>query len=256
MPSGRAILVGFAARAVFALAALVGLAWGLGTFATTRPISQLDRAGARILAGESFNAQQMDAFGLLADQALAQPVCRATAMQSAAIVRLRLVELAIESSDRTQYAKRFGALEQGVRYALECAPTASFLWFLLYWVEITRNGFDAKYIRLLEASYDLGPREGWIATRRNRIALAIVDQLPPELANKVFREFAGLVSSGLVEEAAANLAGPGWAYRDTLVAQLTEGRISHRRRLYNLLRRRGIDLVIPGVDPVEGRPWS
>lgn len=256
MPSGRNILIGFLARAVFVSAGLMGLAWGWGAFVTMRPTAQLDRVAARILAGESFSAQQMDAFGKLADQALAQPLCRAAPLQSAVIVRLRMVELAMSSSDRGQYGERFGALDRDIRRALECAPTSSFLWFLLYWVEVTRNGFDAKYIRFLQASYDLGPREGWIAARRNRIALAVVDQLPAELADKVFREFAGLVSSGLVDEAAANLAGPGWEHREKLVALLTDGQIVHRRRLYNLLRRKGIRIVIPGVDPIEDRPWN
>jgi hypothetical protein len=95
---------------------------------------------------------------------------------------------------------------------------------LQYWLEVNENGFSNKALDYLRMSYVLGPNEGWISAKRNGFALAIYDQLPEDIAERVVPEFVSLVRSGFHPQAAANLAGPGWSKRETLVAALARVR--------------------------------
>lgn len=116
-------------------------------------------------------------------------------------------------------------------------------------------GFKADWLEYLERSYQLGPNEGWIALRRNGLALAIFSRLPPELAEKAAAEFVGLVRSGYLD-AAPILVGPAWAVRDQLLPRLAGLPPSKLKELVTAVSQLGREVVVPGVKPREPRPWD
>jgi hypothetical protein len=105
-------------------------------------------------------------------------------------------------------------------------------------------------------SYELGRYEGWIALKRNRLALAIFPSLPGDLAELAVSEFVALVRSGLYAEAADIVAGPGKMLRGALFSRLKDLSDSQRREFAKVLYVADLsDVPIPGYAPPPPRPW-
>ncbi|EIG58457.1 hypothetical protein [Bradyrhizobium sp. WSM1253] len=138
--------------------------------------------------------------------------------------------------------------------SLERSPSEALLWLSLYSVSMRWSGFDSKYFGYLNQSYLVGPREGWIANQRSRIALGVFPMLPSGLQRNVLDEFAALVDSGFVEDASLSILGVGWTYRDRLLENLQRADIVNREQLARRLSWEGVSVAIPGVAPGE-RPW-
>lgn len=183
-------------------------------------------------------------------------VCWPKAMHNAAIIRGRLVQVAIDNSDPDQFDKALVAANAAIRKSLSCAPTDAFLWFALFWVENLQFGYREESIRLLAESYKLGPYEGWIALRRNGYALLLYPYLPKDLQQSIVKEYAAVLNSGFVRESAATLRGNGWPVHDQLLAGLSGVNEKYKIQLATTLRRAGIEVNIPGITMPELRPWQ
>ena len=110
-----------------------------------------------------------------------------------------------------------------IRSSLSCAPADPFLWLALYSVEVTENGFKPDYLKYLRLSYRLGPQEGWIALKRNPLAFAVFQQLPPDLGENAVNEFvAMLLESRFIDQAAEILIGPAWPERELILSQVAQ----------------------------------
>src|SRR5581483_10514237 len=140
------------------------------------------------------------------------------------------------------------------RLSLSLSPTDPFLWLMLYSLEATRNGFDIKSLRLLDESYATGPREGWVALRRNKLSLSVFPMVSDGLQTEIVSEFAGMVDSDFTEAAALNLTGNGWAQRDRLLAGLADANIIAREAFAKKLARDGVSVIVPGVE-LDERLW-
>jgi hypothetical protein len=151
---------------------------------------------------------------------------------------------------------QLNALRDSIRRSLACSPADPFLWVVLYWVEINRNGFQPDYLKYLRLSYQLGPNEGWIALKRNGYALAIFQQLPPDLAEMAIAEFATLVDTGFYAETAAILTGPGWPEREMLLSHLKDVSERYKEAFAKAVYKLGYDVNVPGVVLRDPRPWD
>lgn len=234
---------------------VLSLCWSVQFAPAFWKFAPLEGLASQIIRGENLSDALIEEHIPVMDALERSNACWPNAMHNAAIIRGRLVQIAIDNSDPKQSAAAQAALENMTRKSLACAPPDSFLWFAFFWVENLRHGFRDESIRFLEKSYELGPNEGWIALKRNSYALLFYSFLSPKLQQAVVEEFAGLVNSAFVDQAASNLAGPGWPIHDRLIASLTGVRKSYKIWLATKLRRAGIEVNVPGVDLGELRPW-
>jgi hypothetical protein len=247
----------FIARAYLIGLGTVAVVWAFLVFPTAWRDSTLERIANRVIQGQVYKIDVLLNLIPLIDNVERSELCRPASVRSAAIIRLRLVEETIKFADRLKIDERLDELRASIRNSLRCAPTDSFLWLVLYWAESTRNGFDPHYLDYLRLSYKLGPYEGWIALKRNRFSLALFEQLPPDLAEQVLTEFAGLLESGFDSEVVNIFIGPGWHVRDKLLPHLKtvaeHHRIAFARKIYQL----GYDIEVPGVERPgpQTRPW-
>lgn len=241
-------------RTILFVLGAVAIAWGVFVFPVFWRQSTLEQTWTRIIRDEAYKPESLLALLPLVEEAERAKHCQPTALRSAVGIRLRLVELL--SADRSpELDRHVSALGNSVRTSLACAPVDPFLWLTLFWVETGRNGFAPDYAKYLRLSYELGPNEGWIAIRRNRLALGFFEELSPDLADMAVREFAKLLDSGLYNEVLALLLGPGWRLRDTLLAHLDGVAVAHRRNFARILRDGGYPAEVPGfVLPERERP--
>jgi len=169
--------------------------------------------------------------------------------QAEALISLRVAEQAAQRKSADNADSEIEAAESKLRTALATTPSASFLWWMLYSVKTARNGFDSLYMRSLEQSYATGPFEGWIALRRNRVALATLSTLDEKVQRAVIAEFAAMVDASYIEASIATIEGATSVQRDRLMASLTNVDIASRQALAKQLWRNGMKVDVPGVPP-------
>jgi hypothetical protein len=236
--------------------ALAAITWGSATFPMFWSQLSIERTAAAIADRNAFKPHSLDALLPAISQIEQSSYCRPEALRSAAIIRLQLAEEAVTNAERDAIDMRLGALQDAILKSLACAPSDPFLWMILTWLDQTRQGFRPQQLTYLRLSYQLGPYEGWIADRRNRLALSMFWRLSPDLAEAVIREFAAMVNSQFYEAAIAILTGPGWPLHDQLLAGLKDSDVRQRAELAKGLYAKGYDLAVPGVAPPrDRRPW-
>lgn len=244
---------GTAARIVICGLSFLAVAWGVYVFPLLwRPMG-IENTGKHIIAGDTFKDSALSILAKAVDENWnhADP----SALKSVAYIRLRLVERAMAQGDTEALDGDLSRLDSSIRVALTKTPAEPFLWIMLYWVENVRDGFSRDHLKYLRMSYSLGPNEGWIAVKRNRFALAIFNQLPPNLKSEAVAEFAGLVRSNFVKEAADILVGPGWPIRKRLLSALVDVPLIKREWFERVVDNKGYDISVPGVTPPPPRPW-
>lgn len=217
---GAPPVAAWAMRCFLAVAALGSIAWGAFCFPIFADQVRLDSAKDALLREIPLSDSELGALQPLLERAASRSYCVPAVDRSAAIVRLRLLENAFAAGHGEVIDARMGDLNTAIVRSLGCAPSDPYLWLVLFWLRNNQTGFASKNLDFLRMSYRLGPNEAWIITKRNHIALAMLDALPPDLATEAVGEFSRLVKSELYGEAVALLKGPGWPHRDRLLAGL------------------------------------
>jgi hypothetical protein len=238
------LLVAGSAALVFATLVLV---------VSPQPVA-LERAAVRIVMGDRYKAEELDRF-VGADELAFQPLVRAASLRSAAVVALRQAEESIANGQRTDIDRHMDALERGLRHALTIGPADTFLWLALFWRETFAGGFEPTRLSMLEMSYRTGPREGWVAVRRNAWTLGLYSRLGSDLQEAAAAEFIGLVASRFMETVSI-LTGPGWSVHDVLIPRLAMVDELQRKAFARALYQQGYDVQIPGIVRPDDRPWS
>jgi hypothetical protein len=234
------------------------IGWGTITTPIFWQNAPVEQVAANVLRRVAYKPEALQtALPVVEDLERSSDCAPPRALQGSAIIRLRLMEDAFSADQMSQLDARIEAADKSIRRSLECSPADPFLWMVLSPVESLRDGLRPEFLGYLAASYRLGPREGWIAVQRNRVALAIFPMLPPDLAASAVREFTELVANRLYEAPADVLLGPSGAnIRDKLLASLQSVPERERNDFAIYLRSRGSDLSIPGVASSGARPWQ
>lgn len=245
-------------RLVRVLVAAVGvcaIAWSISAIRIYRAEPAFANSASAILAGDRFSSEQLK---MLTQRVEAAPAgsLRSVALNDITIIWLQLAEAAVRSGDARLAVGALDKLQVAVAAAIQASPTNSFMWVTDYWARSVRSGNKADGLKSLGMSYALGANEGWIALRRNPLALSAFTSLPDKLAERVLTEFAGLVRSGFYEQAANILAGSGESVRDKLLNRLIKVDDDDRRRFAKALASKGLDdIVVPGVEMHSSRPF-
>lgn len=218
--------------------------------------SALGDLATKIIRGENVDISNIDAKIPLIDELERSPSCWPRALHDAAIIRGRLVQVTLDSSEPRQFDAAHAKAIEAVRGSLACAPTDAFLWFALFWLQNLKEGLQPDAVEYLRKSYVLGPYEGWIELKRSRFALAAYSLLPADDRERVRLGYAAMVNAGFISEAADLLAGPGWPVRQELLGALGAVKEKNRRQLAARLRRMEREVNMPGVEMPDWRPWQ
>lgn len=242
-------------RIVTGLLGAIALCWAVLAAQSSRASAPYEDLARQITAGAAFADDVL--LGAAGDRiALTPPrIVNATRQRAAAILRLRLLESALDRGDPAALDARMAALRSALHDAFAANPADPFLWLTQYWLDTTQLGSASDNLAFLAASYAFGPREGWIALRRDRLGLTMFARLDAPTQQLVVSEFSAMVDARFTVEAADNLAGPGWPIRDRLVASVAEADPGAKQALARYLYSQGIALAIPGVLDVGERPW-
>jgi hypothetical protein len=231
------------------------VAWGAITISIYSRQATIENIAHHIVRGETY---KIDA--LLRQIPVIEVVeksidCRARALWSAAVIRLRLVEDANRDAKGTSVSEQTTSkLDDSIRHSLSCTPAEPFLWLVLYW-EAVHNGFKPGYLKYLELSYRFGANEGWIALKRNPLAFANYESLPTNVKTDAINEFLALINSSFYEQAVAILGGPAWRLQNILLPHLAGLPLRKREIFAKVAYYSGLTITVPGVKPRNSRPF-
>jgi hypothetical protein len=241
-------------RGVLFLMGIAGVAWSLIVLPSFWADLQVSSVATHIVVGEQLKPGTVESIALRVEAGSPSSLPYPSLVRARALIALRSAEEGLLGKGSQDLERKLSAAEDKLKSSLVLDPADAFLWLLLYWVKNERDGFDAGNIRYLEQSYAAGPYEGWIALRRNRLALAIFPLLGEQLQQKVVAEFAGMVESEFTDDAARNLTGVGWTQKDRLLASLGGVSLIAREAFAKRLAYDGVKATVPGVDLPE-RMW-
>lgn len=250
MRIGRAAI--WIAKGVVGTAAI---AWGVTVLPTFWHQAPIEHLASRIAENEPYKNEVLaDWLPAIAGSERAEP-CRLPAAHAAAVVRLSLAADLLEAAERERIDGSLQDLRESIRSSLACSPADPFLWLALFWAENTIDGLSAEHSTYLRMSYLRGPNEGWIALKRNRVALALFDQLPSDVQDMATAEFIHMIDTGFMRQAVANLTGPGWNNRGVFVDRLNKMPLIQREALVRAVHNEGYEIELAGVRRGEFRPW-
>lgn len=238
-------------RCFLALASLGSVAWGVFCLPVFLDQSRLEGTRDLILRDVPLSDAVLEQLNPLLERSASRSYCIPSYDRSAAIIRLRLLDNAFAAGRGDLVNVRMGDLDAAIGKSLGCAPADPYLWLVLFWLRDNRSGPSKENFDLLRLSYRLGPNEGWIASKRNYLALAMFDALPADLVTEAIAEFSRLVRTELYTEAIEILKGPGWPHRDRLLAGLSTVPDRNKTILTKAMFDLGYD--IGKALPAEGR---
>jgi hypothetical protein len=241
-------------RIVLALVGGAAIAWGSLVLPIFWGEGSGIRVASRIVDGERFSTGVLTGLASAMD-APERDRCRPAITRAKALVQLRILEDLLAAGARQQIDAQTQQLYTAIRYSLACAPADAFLWMVLMWAESLRDGYHPNQLTYLRMSYSLSINEAWVGLKRNRLAIALLERLPPDLADMAIAEFASLLNNGFHRETIATLVGPGWSVRDKLLPELDKVSEHHKRVFAQTLFTYGYDVAVPGVQLPERRPW-
>jgi hypothetical protein len=251
IPSERSEL---AFRIALVLAGALAIGWGVLVLPKFWRPAILEQTAMHVMRDEAFKTESLLGLLPLVDAVERDEHCQPTSRRSAVMIRLRILEQMLSGDQLQDFADHKNALRKSTRAALACAPVDAFLWLTLFRAELATSGLSDDLFRYLRLSYRFGANEGWIALKRNYLALGMFEDLPRDLADRALDEFALLLNNGLYNDALSILVGPGWRMRDALLAHLNRVDLAHRRNFARLLRAGGYPAEIPGVVLPRERP--
>ena len=176
----------------------VAIYWGLIELPIFIRETPTQRIASRIIAEQPFKAETLSRQLTILEDIGKSGYCRPVALRSAAIFHIRVMDLAASEPDRQHLDELVKSMSNSVRRSLSCSPADPFLWLVLYWAKNAQNGFEPDNLKYLRMSYQLGPNEGWIGIKRNRLTFEREGSLPPDLLKIAVSEFAELVRAGLL----------------------------------------------------------
>jgi hypothetical protein len=243
------------ARLFASMLGFSAVVWGAMTLPVFWAQAGLEGAARHIIDRDAFAPEALAPLIPAVESAERADFCRPEELRGAAIVRLRLAEEAVNKGVRAMTDRRLDSMRDTARRSLSCSPADPFLWMVLTWAEGVQEGFRPSQLQYLRLSYLLGPNEGWIAARRNGLALSMHEDLPSDMIETATIEFAQLLDSWFYWETIINFTGPGWRIHDKLLERIKVVSEPQREAFARALYAQGFDVAVPGVAAREPRPW-
>ncbi len=241
-------------RTTLVLLGLVGAVLSAASLRSSWAVAPVKDAMASILANDRFRPGALKNLLEVAQAPSGLFLQRSDHVRAEGLVRVKVSEELIERKSAEQVAEEVALAEKAIRSSLVLNPGDSLLWFMLYSVVLTREGDDSNARPFLEESYEVGPLEGWIALRRNGLALAARARLAEKTRTLVDLEFAGLVASFFLDHAVRSLTMLRPDHQARLLDRLSDVDIVAREAFGKALAKDQILLEVPGVK-IDRRPW-
>lgn len=240
----------------FAMAAAV-VVWTGVIFSAEGTAERFDLAlvAEHLMNGEPYSPDVLEGVDQRADPWVVAAHCDSRGFQNLAVVRIARVEQAVQADDPDAADRLLTAAETAARRSLACNPGASVSWIVLAWIEFLRNEDTPQLRRYLEMSDLTGPFEGWPMVRRTELLLRLLPGLDAPEKARLREQLKWLVGMGGLELVVEIYLKSGPEQQALLRDIFAATSSRDQKRVAEIVRNAGGDIVLPEVEPMGSRPW-
>jgi hypothetical protein len=204
----KSSLGSFVLRGSTLIVGSLGLAWGIFVLPQSEFADEFRDIEDRLLHFETFRPASF-ARTIARQDSQKLSACDTHSQRTMLLMEMSLAETALRSGTVKEFDQRTQSLEARSRQVLSCTPRQSFVWLLIFQLEVLRGNLDEHSFDLLGMSYETSPNEAWISIRRILVAMPLVLVAPEPIRQKMIDEFQLLIRYGFLEVAArAYLSAP------------------------------------------------
>jgi hypothetical protein len=246
------------ARALLCSAGIGAVAWGGFVFPVFWQQIRLDQMASEYVEGRTQPMQSLLDETRRTEAAERASLCNPLTLHDIVILRLAIVEEAMQQRNIHLISSTYSPIDDAIKESLACAPTDSAAWLILFWQELTkRRAAQTDMMNYLRLSYTLGPNEGWIALWRNRLAIAMFEQLPDDLKDDALREFVGLVDTERLYPETIQIFGEAPPPVQALILRRFEQTAPIPRQIFaTALHEKGLGQGIPKAWIADTKAWN
>ncbi|QRG05909.1 hypothetical protein EZH22_23265 [Xanthobacter dioxanivorans] len=217
----------------------------------------LSTVAEHMLAGEGYPPELLAEIDASVAPVVEANICDFRGLRNLAIVRVARVETAIRTSDDPEAAeRRLNEAADAATRSLVCNPASTVSWTILAWTEYIRNDDTPRLRALLDMSFRTGPYEAWALLRRVELLLHLFPSLDASAVAQLRSQLDWLLAQGGAEVLAEHYVNSGPAQQTFLRELLTTAAERDQKRVAEIIRSRGGDIVLPFVEPLGSRPWK
>jgi hypothetical protein len=211
----------FVQRTLALVVGFMGLTWGVLALPQSRSADQFRDIESSLLRSEIINRTALAQ--MLEGQSLGNlSACDTHSQRALLLMGIPLAEAALRSGDSQEFDERVRSLEARARQILGCTPRESFVWLLLFNLEVLHGQLNEQSFNLLAMSYETSPNEAWISIRRIIVAVPLVLLTSGSLRKAILFEFQQLIRNGFVDNAARSFSLSSETVRSALQAQIDQ----------------------------------
>jgi len=138
------------------------------------------------------------------------------------LMEMSLAETALRSGAVQEFDQRTKSIQTRATRVLSCTPRESFVWLLVFQLEVLNGHLDERSFGLLAMSYETSPNEAWISIRRILVAMPLVLVAPESTRHRILNEFQLLTKNGFVDAAARAYLGAPDRARSLLQSRIEQ----------------------------------
>jgi hypothetical protein len=245
------------ARTCVILFGVLAVVWAILVFPVflqqQKPVAMagaLERGGSYDLAnmlGQTGTVPDMDYPGF----------CNAAMLRADMIILTKVLADSSVVENRSLQEAGWQKLHSTTRALLACSPSDSLGWLILFWLNVSKNGYSTEYGNYLQLSYETSPNEAAVALWRNRLVLGLYDRLPSQFTDRAVPEFVKLINSERLYAEMGDVferAAPALQQRLAFAMKTADPR--SREVFARMLHDRGTRAVIPDTQSILDRPWN
>jgi hypothetical protein len=186
----------------------LGLAWGIFVLPQSEFADEFRDIEDRLLHFERFRPASF-AQTIASHDFQELSACDTHSQRAMLLMEMSLAETALRSGTVKEFDQHAKSLESRGTRVLSCTPRESFVWLLVFQLQVLHGILNERSFDLLAMSYETSPNEAWISIRRILVAMPLVLISPEPTREKILNEFQMLIRYGFVEIAArAYLSAP------------------------------------------------
>jgi hypothetical protein len=215
----------------------LGLVWGIYTLPQSEAADEFWDLESRLLRFETFSPTSSTR--ILESQASQNlSACDTHSQRAMLLIEMPLAEAALRSGATNVFDQHIQSLEARSRRILSCAPRESFVWLLMFNLEVLHGRLNEYSFNLLAMSYETSPNEAWISIRRTTVAMPLVLLAPEPVRQEILSEFQQLVRNGFVDDAARSYLIASGPIRSLLQTQIDQLDLARQQAFSDALRKR------------------
>jgi hypothetical protein len=199
----------------------LGSAWGILALPQSEFSDDFRNIKDRLLSFETFRPAT---FAQILESKGAQDIspCDTHPQRAMLLMEMSLAESALRSGAVQEFDQRTKFIQTRATHVLSCTPRESFVWLLVFQLEVLNGHLDEQSFDLLAMSYETSPNEAWISIRRILVAMPLVLVAPESARQRILGEFQLLTKNGFVDAAARAYLGAPEPARSLLQSRLEQ----------------------------------